>query len=214
MIIAIEGPSAAGKTTWCRAHCPYPWVEEAPYHIAAPDLYADPAEVGRFWVNHNSGNWQRALELEREHGIAVCDGDPFHLYFSWALWRSGALESKLFDIECRLYREAFERQQMGFVDLVLWLEAPTGELRRRAKGDSVRKRKRHEIYLALVPWMKQWFDARERLLPGSVRPLNSDARLEELAVEPSSHRYDVALTDAMLDQLKSILREALVKSSF
>ncbi len=89
MIVAIEGPSAAGKTTWCRTHCANSWVQEAPYHIPAPDLYADPAEVGRFWVKHNASNWQRALELEREHGVAVCDGDPFHLYFAWSLWKSG-----------------------------------------------------------------------------------------------------------------------------
>ena len=92
---------------------------------------------------------------------------------------------------------------MGLVDLVLWLDAPADQRRRRAQGDSVRKRKRHEIYLALVPWMRAWFDARERLLPGSVRPLNGDVRIEELASEPSSRRYDVVLVDAMIDQLRS-----------
>jgi len=201
MIIAIEGPSAAGKTTWCRSHCPHPWVEEVPYHIAAPDLYADPADVARFWINHNSANWQRALTIEREHGVAVCDGDPFHLYFEWSLWKSGALDGKLFAIERELYREACERQQMGFVDLVLWLEAPEDELRRRAQRDTVRKRKRHETYLALVPWMKRWFDARERLLPGSVRPIRGDYRWEDVAGRSSPRRYDVGL----MDELNTIL---------
>ncbi len=195
MIIAIEGPSAAGKTTWCRARCPHPWLEEAPYHIAAPDLYADPAEVARFWVDHNSGNWQRALELEREHGLAVCDGDPFHLYFAWSLWKSCALDGKLFAIERELYREAFERQQMGFVDLVLWLEAPEQELRRRAQCDTQRKRKRHEIYLALVPWMKRWFGARETSMPGTVRAIDGDFRWEDVAGGSSPRRYDVGLMD-------------------
>ncbi len=203
MIIAIEGPSAAGKTTWCREHCPHPWVEEAPYHIAAPDLYADPADVACFWVHHNSGNWQRALELEREHGVAVCDGDPFHLYFAWSLWKSGALDKKLFAVERELYREACERQQMGFVDRVFWLEASEDELRRRAKGDTVRKRKRHEIYLALVPWMKRWFAARETLMPGSVRAISGDAKWEELAGRSTTRRYDVELMgefNQLLDQ--------------
>ncbi len=202
MIISLEGPSAAGKTTWCRKHCLHAWVEEAPHHIAAPDLYADPAEVARFWVNHNSANWQRALELEREHGIAVCDGDPFHLYFAWSLWKSGAIDSRLFEIERELYRSAFERRQMGFVDCVLWLEAPEDELRRRAQADTVRKRKRHEIYLALVPWMKRWFDARERLLPGSVRPLKGDFKIEDVAASPSSQRYELALLNRLSKSLK------------
>lgn len=201
MIVAIEGPSAAGKTTWCRAHATHAWVEEAPYHIAAPDLYADPSDVGRFWVNHNCANWQRALEIEREHGIAVCDGDPLHVYFSWSLWKSGALDRTLFDVERELYGNAFQRRQMGFVDCVLWLEAPEDELRRRAQGDTVRKRKRHEIYLALAPWMKRWFGARERLLPGSVRRLNSDFRWEDLAGGASPKRYDVAV----LDELNKVL---------
>ncbi len=195
MIVAIEGPSAAGKTTWCRTHCPHRWVEEAPYHIVAPDLFADPADVARFWVNHNSTSWQRALEIERERGIAVCDGDPFHLYFAWALWKSGALERTLFDLERELYREAFQQQRMGFVDVVLWLEAPEDELRRRAQADTLRRRKRHEIYLALVPWMKAWFDARERLLPGSVRALKGDFRWEDLAGAESAQRYDIELVD-------------------
>jgi len=202
MIIAIEGPSAAGKTTWCRTHCPHAWVEEAPYHIAAPDLYADPADVARFWVTHNIANWQRALEIEREHGIAVCDGDPFHLYFAWSLWKSGALGSALFEIERELYCDAFESQQMGFADLVFWLEAPEDELRRHAKGDTVR-RKRHETYLALVPWMKTWFDARNRLLPGSFLPLDAYLRIEELFASSSPHRYEVAIMDAMMNELRS-----------
>ncbi len=202
MIVAIEGPSAAGKTTWCRTHCSI-WVEDTPANIAAPDLYNDPAEVGRFWVNHAIANWKRALAIERDHGIAVCDGDPFHLYFAWALWKSGALDNRLFEIESELYRCAFEKKVIGFVDLVLWLEAPEDEPRRRAKGDSVRRRKRHELYLALVPWIKAWFDARERLLPGGVRPLKPDFRIEELSASSSSQRYDVARMDAMISSLRS-----------
>jgi hypothetical protein len=179
-------------------------VQEAPYHIPAPDLYADPAEVGQFWVKHNSGSWQHALELEREHGVAVCDGDPFHLYFSWSLWKAGALDNKLFEVERELYRDAFDQRQMGFVDLVLWLEAPEAELRLRAKEDRVRPRKRHEIYLALVPWMKTWFGARELLLPGSVVSLRADIGLEQLPEIAMSARFDVAVLDKMIERLDSV----------
>ena len=167
------------------------------------DLYADPAEVGQLWVRHSGANWQRALELEREHGLAVCDGDPFHLNFSWSLWKSRALDNKLFEVEREVYRDAFERRQMGFVDLVLWLEAPQSELRRRAKEDSVRPRKRHEIYLALVPWMKIWFGARDFLLPGSVLPLRADLGLEQLPGAAMSPRFDLAILDNMIEQLES-----------
>jgi hypothetical protein len=199
MIVAIEGPSAAGKTTWCRSHFPHTCVEAAPENIAAPDLFADPAEVGQFWVNHAVENWQRALAIEREHGIAFCDGDPFHLDYSWALWKSGALSSELFEVESELYRVAFEAKQIGFVDHVLWLEVPVEELRRRASADDSRRRKRHEMYLALVPWMKAWFHERERILPGSVRALTDGLRVEELGSKFVSQRYDTALMDQLVD---------------
>lgn len=203
MIVAIEGPSAAGKTTWCRTHCGNAWVQEAPYHISAPDLYADPVAVARFWVKHNSSSWQVALDLESAQGIAVCDGDPFHLYFAWSLWKAGALDGALFQVERELYSEAFERRLMGFADLVLWLEAPEAELRRRAKNDNLRPRKRHEIYLALIPWMKRWFEARERALPGSVLPLRSDLGLEQLPEVTMSQRYSNDALGEMLKRLES-----------
>jgi len=203
MIIAIEGASASGKTTWCRGQLPELCVPETPENIAAPDLYDDPAEVGRFWVNHAIANWQRALEIERKRGIAVCDSDPFHLYLAWALWKSGALDRGLFDIESEFYRAAFAQKQIGFVDLVLWIEAPQDELRRRAKADGRRRRKRHEMYLALVPWMKKWFAARERILPRTVQPLTALVRLEELTRSSLPQRYDVAALDAMLQQIEA-----------
>jgi len=197
MIVAIEGPSAAGKTTWCRSRYPSHSVLEPPDNATAPDLFADPAEVARFWVNYNLESWQRALALEGEHSLAVCDGDPFHLYYSWALWRSGAVDARLFEIESQLYRQALEQQQIGFVDHVLWLEVDMETLRRRALADASRRRKRHEMLLTLVPWMKMWFGERDRILPRSVRALTGETCLEEL--NSSTHdRYDVRLLDEML----------------
>jgi hypothetical protein len=201
MIVAIEGPSAAGKTTWCRSHFPDRHVPEIPENIAAPDLFADPAEVGHFWVNHATANWQKALALEREHGIAVCDGDPFHLYYSWALWKTGTLARGLFGIESELYRTALQNQQIGFVDHVLWLDVPEEELRRRAMADRTRRRKRHEMYLAIVPWMKEWFEARESFTRGTVRELRDDLRVAELRPLPESSRYDARTLDHMFAQL-------------
>jgi uridine kinase len=47
MIVAIEGPSAVGKTTWCRTQAPR-FVKEAPPGLDAPDLFADPIDVANF----------------------------------------------------------------------------------------------------------------------------------------------------------------------
>lgn|ERR1700675_246849 len=202
MIVAMEGPSAVGKTTWCRLHCPKGFVEAAPENIPAPDLYADPKEVAQFWVNFNIRRWHAALEMEREQGIAVCDGDPFGLCFSWAVWKAGAIPGMLFEIELPLYRRAIEERRLGFADAVIWFDAPLEELRQRAKSDTTRRRKRHELYLKMIPWMKAWADARQQALPGTVRACPDDFRVEDLANEPAlARRYDPAVLDEMMKAL-------------
>jgi hypothetical protein len=204
MIVAIEGASAAGKSTWCRLHFPHQHVAETAENIAAPDLFADPAEVGQFWVKHAIESWQRALAIERENGIAVCDGDPFHLYFSWALWKARVLGQKLFEIESELYRSAFDKKQIGMVDHVLWLEVSIEELRRRAQADFTRRRKRHQTYLGLVPWMTAWFAQRERILPHSVHAVTAGLVPMGLGTDSESKRYDTAVIGEILHGLRGV----------
>ena len=203
MIVAIEGPSAAGKTTWCRSHCQAAFVEEASPDIAGPDLYGDPIEVANFWVDFNVNQWQAALQLERQKGVAFCDGDPFHLYFSWSLWKAGALPRDLFDAELRLYRRALEQGRIGFADFVFWQEVPVEELRRRAKSDATHCRRRRELYLSLLPWMRAWFTEREETFPGTLRAWPDPFRVEELSGSRDvSRRYDTAALDRMIGALQ------------
>jgi hypothetical protein len=198
-ILVAEGPSASGKTTWCREHFPQGFVEETAETMQAPSPYAEPREAAAFWVERNIQRWQAALELEKRASIAVCDSDPLKLYFSWALWKAGAQDSTLFEIEAPLYRKAIEERRIGFADCVVWLEAPADELRRRAKADATRQRKRHELYLEMVPWMNAWFGARERVLPGCAREWSAAPRLRELEGVPSNpRRYDATVLDELL----------------
>jgi hypothetical protein len=200
MIVVMEGPSAAGKTTWCRANCPDLLAENASENSDAPDLYGDPQEVALFWVEFNAKQWQAALQIEKEKGIAVCDGDPLHLYFSWSLWKARALASNLFDAELPLYRQAIAHGRIGFAGLVLWREAPLEELRRRARSDSTRRRRRHELYLSMNPGMKAWFAIREQVLPGSVREWSEQFRIEDARqAKASPHRYDVTAFDRVIE---------------
>src|ERR1035438_1026156 len=199
MIMVMEGPSAAGKTTWCRTHCPDLLGGNASENLAAPDLYDEPQAAAHFWAEFNVKQWQSALQIEKQKGIAVCDGDPLHLYFSWALWKAGSLTRNLFDAELPWYRRAIEEGRIGFADLVLWREAPLEELRRRAKSDSTRRRRRHELYLSMIPWMKIWFAARARVLHGTVRELSHQFHIEGFrAFPPSSCRYDATVLNSMV----------------
>jgi hypothetical protein len=203
MIVAIEGPSAVGKTTWCRTQAPR-FVKEAPPGLDAPDLFADPIDVANFWARFNSGLWQSALRIERQEGIAVCDSDPFHLYFSFSLWKAGAMDRRLFDAEVRTYRRALVTHQVGFADFVLWQEAPLEEFRRCAQADKTHRRRRHELYLALIPWMKLWFDARERTISGSLGSWSEGqaVNLDDLKFPcTESHRYDLPTFEGMINDL-------------
>ncbi len=205
MIIAVEGPSAVGKTTWCRTFFPHVLVEPASEKLRTPDLYDDPSDVARFWVDFNTDLWQKAVRIEKREGLAVCDTDPLHLYFSWSLWKAGAIAKDLFDAEVQLYRGAIRAKGMGFADVVLWREAPVEELRRRARLDSTRRRRRHRLYLSLIPWMRAWFDARARTFPETVRPWPEPIRVEDFRNTPAStsQRCDVEAFDAMVLELDS-----------
>ena len=204
MIIAVEGPSAVGKTTWCRAYCPDGFVGEAAENVDAPDLYASPTGVADFWVRFNIDRWLTAMRLERERGLAVCDGNPLGAAFSWAAWKAQHIPSTLFDRELSLYRQAIADRRIGFVDRVLWLDATLEELRRRARSDSTRGRKRHEVYLQMIPWLKAWVDAREGVLASTMRYGSDESLIRDWSDwPPLIQRYDPTILDRMMLALRA-----------
>jgi thymidylate kinase len=69
VIVAVEGPSAAGKTTWCRQHTSV-FVEEYAPTGAEPDG-SDVAAQAAYWVAINSGRWRAAAGARGASG----DGD-------------------------------------------------------------------------------------------------------------------------------------------
>lgn len=89
MIVAVEGPSAAGKTTWCKRHYPNRTVWEVPPTPDAPDRRVDPTGAEDYWAGQNSDRWRKALELEEKYGLAICDTDPFKLHYAWCLRQLG-----------------------------------------------------------------------------------------------------------------------------
>jgi len=88
VIVAVEGPSAAGKTTWCRATGGQFVAEYIPTG-QEPDG-SDPAEQATYWAQVNAQRWTQALTLEGTTGVAVCDSDPLKLHYSWCLAAVGA----------------------------------------------------------------------------------------------------------------------------
>ncbi len=86
MIVAVEGPSAAGKTTWCRATGGQFVAEYIPTG-QEPDG-SDPAEQATYWAQVNAQRWTQALTLEGTTGVAVCDSDPLKRITAgaWQQW--------------------------------------------------------------------------------------------------------------------------------
>jgi hypothetical protein len=119
MIVAIEGPSAAGKTTWCQRHVAAASViPEYALTGTEPDGTDLPIQA-EYWVTVNSHRWAQARHAESATGLAVCDSDPLKLHYSWCLSMIGAAPRARFEHELAVVRTAFAAGRLGLVDVVL-----------------------------------------------------------------------------------------------
>ena len=60
MIVVVEGPSAAGKTTWLTRFDQMVVVDEIG-RIEPPDR--SPVDEARFWADLDAGRWKRVLDV-------------------------------------------------------------------------------------------------------------------------------------------------------
>lgn len=171
MIVVVEGPSAAGKTTWIDRYCdpaiavPETTVAEA---AGAPDSLQDPRGAAEFWTAINSARWERAHRLEARLGVAVCDTDPFKLHYEWSLWRIGHLGDAQWAAALDSKRRAFAAGRLGLADLVLIAVPEQATLVERRAGDWTRTRHNFERHLQLAAPLAEWYEAVQRLDPGRV----------------------------------------------
>ena len=203
MIIVVEGPSGAGKTTWVQRHGGrFGLLEQLPDHTTVP---TDPEQAARFWVQRNVARWQEVLERERRDGVVVVDTDPFKLHYVWTLWRTGQATEREWILQRDVAREAFATGRYGLADLFLVSEISMDELRRRKDADPTRTRHSFEHHVQLRDSLLAWyrsittFDAQRVVfgLPGAgLAP-------ELLALGPRSERSGRALFDRLLASLET-----------
>lgn len=199
MIVAVEGPSAAGKTTWCARHGANAVVPEyVPTGQEPRDT--DPDAQADYWVEVNTGRWAVAGSVERAAGVAVCDSDPLKLHYSWCLARVGAGSVQRWKSELRAVRGAFEADRLGFADLVLVSIPDLETLRLRKAGDPTRTRRSFELHAQLREPLREWYRAVERLEPGRVVWDLPGTGVPD-GIEPRRDRSDPALLDALVDLL-------------
>lgn len=154
-----------------------------------------------YWAEVNAQRWVRALELEADSGVAVCDSDPLKLHYSWCLAAIGAAPFSRFEQEVVAVRHQFAQRRLGFADVVLLSLPGTPQLMRQRHGDPTRRRRNFELHVRLAEPLSEWYDAVDRLDPGRVRRgYPSSLELAHLP-PPRPDRDNPCLLDGLLDEL-------------
>lgn len=203
MIVAVEGPSAAGKTTWCKAASVEFVAEYAPTGTE-PDG-SDAERQARYWTEVNSVRWSQTVALENRAGVAICDSDPMKLHYSWCLARVGAAPASRFAFELACVREAVSHQKLGFADVVLVTVPDEKTLRLQKTGDPTRSRRSFELHAKLREPLIEWYQCLGRLRPHHVvwqLPRDGVASIPETT--SFADRYDLRLLDALVADLPRI----------
>jgi hypothetical protein len=199
VIVAVEGPSAAGKTTWCSRRRRPVVAEYAPTG-REPDG-SDEDGRAAYWVAVNSGRWREAVEHERRSGVVLCDSDPVKLHYSWCLARIGAGATSRFEHELAHTRAAFAREELGLPDAVV-VSIPSLELLvQRRRGDPTRSRRSFELHARLAEPLREWYGAVDGINPGRVTWSFPD---ELVTPGPRPRRCDPALLDGIVAGLPAL----------
>jgi hypothetical protein len=201
VIVVVEGPSGAGKTTWCRTHAGrFALLEELPDHATVP---REPEAAAPFWVERNVARWRRVVEREQRDGLVVVDVDPFKLHYVWTLWRTGQVPQLEWDLQREASRKAFSAGDYALADLYLVSNIDETTLRARRDADTTRTRHGFDRHVLLRDSLLRWYRAINDLESGRVRFELPETGLtpDLLAVGPRRVRSGAALFDQLLSKL-------------
>ncbi|WP_209346931.1 hypothetical protein [Pontixanthobacter sp. CEM42] len=206
MIIVVEGISAAGKTTYSRQFGDEHWLPELPVKDERPDAGAPTEDHTRFWAEHNIMRFQKALEIERQHGFAICDTDPMKIHYPWCIERAGFDWPDKFAIARHAVRQALADRRIGFADRYFVKNIDPAVARAQKEGDATRRRGNFEQHLALQPHLMDWFTALSKTLPDRVEFAFPDhqtvlSQLKNKTPETNPRRFDVSVFDALEEHL-------------
>lgn len=201
MIVVVEGPSGAGKTTWCRTHGrSYALLEELPDHATVPD---DPEAEARFWVERNVARWRQVMERERRDSLVVVDTDPFKLHYIWTLWRTDQVPQREWDLQREASREAFGSGRYALADLYFVADVDEKTLHARRDADKTRTRGGFARHILLRESLLRWYRAIDELEPGRVVFGLPDTGIapDLLALGPRKVRSGAELFERLLARL-------------
>ncbi len=203
MIVVVEGPSGAGKTTWCRTHGgSHALLESLPDASVVP---ADEEAAAHFWVKRNVARWAEVHAREQRDGLVVVDTDPFKLHFTWTLYQSGQTSERAWILMRDVARDAFVAGRYGLADLIFVADIDMATLRERKASDPTRTRRNFERHAQLRDSLLRWYRAIDALEPGRVVFGLPDSGIapELLALAPRRERSGAAIFDRLLALLEA-----------
>jgi hypothetical protein len=186
VIVVVEGPSAAGKTSWLARWPPDEVIPEHGRVVVPPDRFADEAV---FWSEMNAARWAQALAVEARAGHALCDGDPLKLSYDYCLARIGELPWSRFDSGVAACSEAIRDRRLGIADAIFCSIPDEATLAARRAGDTSRRRRNFDVNRRLGPALADWYRALDDIDPGRVHW----AFPEQVPVGIPGARYDDGL---------------------
>jgi hypothetical protein len=202
VIVVVEGPSSAGKTTWCRTHGgPHALLESLPDGSVVP---TDEEAAAHFWVERNAARWTDVREREKRDGLVVVDTDPFKLHFTWTLYQSGQTTRRSWELMRDVSREAFVAGRYGLADLIYVSDVDMATLRERKANDATRTRRNFERHALLRDSLLRWYRNIDALEPGRVVFGLPETGIDPalLARGPRKLRSDAALFDRLVASLE------------
>ncbi len=202
MIITVEGPSAAGKTTWIYSHFEKSVINYELEIENAPDKNSSPEESAHFWARVSKERWASVCTNEKETGLVVCDSDPFKLHYVWSLWRIGEVDEEQWRAQMIATRKLFANYELGLSDIFLVNIPDHTTLKSRAQTDPKRSRPNFNLHARLSEPLKEWYQAIERLDASRVCwefPANGIDPLK--AIGPREERSGVELFDKVIANL-------------
>lgn len=201
MIVVVEGPSAAGKTTWVRKyHASVAVWEDEPVG-ETPGHDGDERAYAEFWTEVHCRRWATACGIERRQGLAVCDTDPCKLHYIWTLWKIGEATRTAWEATAEATRASFEHGQLGLADIFLVSVPSSVELQARKDGDSPRRRGNFQLHARLAEPLRAWYRAIERTGPGRVHWSFPSGPVDITGTVQRRPRSGIELFDALIDEL-------------
>ena len=202
MIIVVEGPSAAGKTTWIAAHRHGAAVIAEAQPGPAPHRGSDPASAAIHWAKVSASRWAAACQAEQRAEIAVCDTDPFKLHYVWCLWQTGHATARQWRAEMNANRQLFASGRLGIADLILVSIPEQAVLSARHHADTTRRRRNFDLHAQLAHPLRDWYRAVSALDPDRVRWHLPATGIPDLGMlQRRNPRTGTAIFDSLMDQL-------------